>query len=100
MFDAAHAALLSAKAGVNPAVTKTHRGLISAFGEHLVKTGLMPVELGRSLNQVEQMRLLADYTGDEVDIDNAKKALDQAEAFLAAVRNFCPCNLTSKTCHQ
>lgn len=38
MFDAAHAALLWAGARVNPAETKTHRGLIAAFGEHLVKT--------------------------------------------------------------
>ena len=98
MFDAAHAALFRANSGVNPAVTKTHRGLIAAFGEHLVKTELMPVELGRSLNQVEQMRLLADYTGDEVDVENATKAVVQAEAFLAAVRIFCFGDISSSAC--
>jgi len=90
MFDAAHAALISANAGTNPATTKTHRGLIAAFGEHLVKTGLLPVELGRSLNQVERMRLLADYTGEEVDIDNAKKAVSQADNFVSAVQQRFP----------
>ena len=28
-------------AAINVAVTKTHRGLIAAFGEHLVKTELL-----------------------------------------------------------
>ncbi len=41
MFDAAHAALLIANPSTNPATTKTHRGLIAAFGEHLVKTGML-----------------------------------------------------------
>ena len=41
MFDAAHAALLSTSLTINVAVTKTHRGLIAAFGEHLVKTELL-----------------------------------------------------------
>ena len=44
MFNAAHAAIFSANSNVNPATIKTHRGLIAAFGEHLVKTGLLPVE--------------------------------------------------------
>ncbi|WPL16530.1 HEPN domain protein [Thiorhodovibrio winogradskyi] len=57
MFDAAHAALLHADPGLNPATTKTHRGLIAAFGEQLVMTGLIPADLGRSINQVERIRL-------------------------------------------
>ena len=100
MFDAAHAALFSFNAGINPAFTKTHRGLIAAFGEHLVKPGLLPIELGRSLNQVERIRLLADYTGDEVDVENTKKAVEQAEVFLSAVKNFCSDDFTSRTCQQ
>lgn len=53
MFDAAHAALLWAGAHVNPAETKTHRGLIAAFGEHLVKPALLTADLGKALNQVD-----------------------------------------------
>ena len=85
MFDAAHAALLIANPSTNPATTKTHRGLIAAFGEHLVKTGMLAAELGRSLNQVERVRLLADYTGDEIEESDARQAVSQAEAFIAAV---------------
>lgn len=85
MFDAAHAALLDADASLNPATTKTHRGLIAAFGEQLVKTGRVTTELGRSLNQVERVRLLADYTGEAVDAEKAQWAIDQAERFIAAI---------------
>jgi uncharacterized protein (UPF0332 family) len=82
MFDAAHAALLRSSTHINPAETKTHSGLISAFGKHLVKPGLIPADLGRSLNQVEHVRLLADYTGEAITLDKAAWAISQADAFL------------------
>ena len=86
MFDAAHAALLRCGAPVNPAETKTHRGLIAAFGQYLVKPGLFSADLGRSLNQVERVRLLADYTGEEVDTERTVWVVEQAESFLEAVQ--------------
>ncbi|MFZ5593776.1 MAG: HEPN domain-containing protein [Pseudomonadota bacterium] len=87
MFDAAHAALLWASVHVNPAETKTHHGLIAAFGKHLVKTGLLAADLGKALNQVERVRLLADYTGEEVDEEKARWAVEQAELFLESVKH-------------
>ena len=86
MFDAAHAALLWAGARVNPAETKTHRGLIAAFGEHLVKTARLTADVGKALNQVERIRLLADYTGEEVAADKARWAVEQAGAFVGTVQ--------------
>lgn len=86
MFDAAHAALIWSGSKVNPAKTKTHSGLIAAFGEQLVKKELLPVQLGKALNQVERIRLLADYTGDEVTKDKSKWAVDQAIAFVDHVQ--------------
>jgi uncharacterized protein (UPF0332 family) len=86
MFDAAHAALLAANIGIADTSVKTHAGLISAFGKHLVQAGLVDVEHGRSFNQVQRLRQLADYTGDPVSVDDAAWALDQAEAFVAAVK--------------
>ena len=85
MFDAAHAALLQVDSSLNPATVKTHRGLIAAFGEHLIKTGLTTAGVGRSLNQVEHVRLLADYTGEEIDVARAEWAIDQARQFIDAV---------------
>ena len=85
MFDAARAALLSIQTPVPTEVARTHSGLITAFSLHLVKTGLVAVEHGRSLNKVEDLRLIADYKGDPVTLENAAWALEQAEKFLAAV---------------
>ena len=87
MFDAAHAALLRHQPGINPAETRTHNGLITAFGKHLIKTGLMTPELGRVLNQVEQIRLLADYTGEEIEPDKAAWAVEQATVFVETIQN-------------
>jgi len=86
MFDAARAALLSTGAPVPAEVARTHSGLIAAFSLHLVKPGLVAVEHGRSLNKVEDLRLIADYRGDPVTLDNAAWALEQAKAFLGAVQ--------------
>lgn len=52
-------------------LTGKHRGLIGVFGEHLVKTGLVAPELGRSLNTVENTRSLADYSGNGISFDDA-----------------------------
>lgn len=88
MFDAAHAALLHDDPSLNPASTKTHRGLIAAFGERLVKTGRVPADFGRSINQVERIRLLADYTGEGIDREKARWVVDQADAFLVQMECF------------
>jgi uncharacterized protein (UPF0332 family) len=86
MFDAAQAALLAANVGAAATTTKTHRGLISAFGQHLVLGGHVSAELGSSLNKVERLRLLADYTGDPVSDEDSAWALKQAEIFVNAIR--------------
>ena len=45
MFYSAQAALLTKKLSFS-----SHKGVISAFGEHFVKTGVFPKEFGRELN--------------------------------------------------
>jgi uncharacterized protein (UPF0332 family) len=57
MFDASRAALIAAGFAELAITTKKHSDLISAFSFHLVKTGKLPIELGRSLNKVEDIRL-------------------------------------------
>jgi uncharacterized protein (UPF0332 family) len=86
MFDAARAALLASGAPVEPEIARTHNGLISAFSLHLVKTGQVPVALGKALNRAEELRLLADYKGDPVDEENACWAVSQAQAFVKAMQ--------------
>jgi uncharacterized protein (UPF0332 family) len=86
MFDAARAALLASNAPVEAEIARTHGGLISAFSLHLVKTGRIPVELGKALNRAEELRLAADYKGDSVDTDATLWVVRQAREFVEAMR--------------
>lgn len=86
MFDAARAALLWSGGQVSPTVAKTHSGLIAAFSLHLVKTGRLSVELGKTLNRAAEIRMIADYTGDEVTVDKAQWVIDQAGLFIEVVQ--------------
>jgi len=90
MFDAARSALLASGASAEPEVIRTHNGLISAFSQHLVKTGRVSIESGRALNKVEELRLAADYKGDRVQIDDAAWAVSQAEAFVQTMQTTFP----------
>ncbi len=85
MFDAARAALIASKAPVPPEIAKTHSGLISAFSLHLVKSGRFPVELGRSFNKIEDLRLVADYKGDPIESEDAQWAVQQSQQFVAQI---------------
>lgn len=82
MFYAAHAAL--EHRGVETASSK-HGTLVRRFGEHLVKTGILPRALGTSLNAVLELRQKADYGSGEVARVDAERSLREAEAFVAAV---------------
>jgi uncharacterized protein (UPF0332 family) len=86
MFDAARAALIGCGVPADQAVAKTHSGLIAAFGLHLVKTGRLPADLGKALNRASEVRLAADYTGDVIDAAQARRVVEQAGAFIAAIR--------------
>ena len=87
IFSAARAALLASSAPVHAEVARTHSGLISAFSLHLVKPGILPVELGRAFNKALEIRQVADYRGDPVAPDKAEWILRQAESFLATVKS-------------
>lgn len=86
MFDAARAALLASNAPVKPDIGKTHRGLINAFSEHLIKSGPISKAMGRLLKRAEEIRVVADYSIDSVEPDDAREIVEQAETFVAAMR--------------
>jgi uncharacterized protein (UPF0332 family) len=54
---------------------------------HIVSSDKISRELGRAFNEVEQLRLLADYTGEEITSEQVSSALKKAEAFVTAIRN-------------
>ncbi len=39
----------------------SHKGVISAFGEHFIKTDIFPKEMGRELNRAFEKRQIGDY---------------------------------------
>lgn len=97
MFNAAHAALLWSGASINPGETKKHNSLIAAFGKHLVLTGILPSELGKAFNKAENVRILADYTGEEIEAEKAAEIIELADQFLAAIESkFAPASLSLK----
>ena len=56
MFYSAEAVLLTKNLSFS-----SHRGVISAFGEYLVKTDIFPRAMGRELNRAFEKRQLGDY---------------------------------------
>ena len=56
MFYAAQAALLTKGLSFS-----SHKGVISGFGEHLIKTGVFPKDMGRELNRAFEKRQIGDY---------------------------------------
>lgn len=87
MHYAARAALIE-QGFSEQAFSKTHSGLIGAFGDRIVQAGLIASEHGRALNLVERWRLRADYSAVAVSEETSKEAFARAEAFVDAVRNW------------
>jgi uncharacterized protein (UPF0332 family)/predicted nucleotidyltransferase len=85
MFYAARAAL--EHRGIEVASSK-HGTLVRRFGEHLVKTGLLPRALGTSLSGILELRQKGDYGRAEVALADAERAMSEAEAFVKAVERF------------
>ena len=56
MFYAAQAVLLTKKLTFS-----SHKGVISAFGKHFIKTEIFPKEMGRELNRAFEKRQIGDY---------------------------------------
>lgn len=78
MFYAAEAVLLTKSLSFS-----SHKGVISAFGEHFVKSGIFPKDMGRELNRAFEKRQLGDYEYTFViSEDEAKEILDKSKDFV------------------
>ena len=86
MFDAAHAALFSLGIEGVTAPIKSHGILVSRFGQHVVLPGHLSATHGEAINKAQRFREIADYSGDPVSLSNAEWIVEQAAAFVAAVR--------------
>lgn len=83
MHDAARAAL--AHGAPDETFPKSHSGLIAAFSQQWVKTGRVPIDLGRAFNRAADLRLLADYAAAVIDSGTALSTVEWAAEFVDAI---------------
>ena len=76
LFHAVSALLIKDKHKVG-----THKGAVLMFGQHYVKTGVFPAEVGRLYSQLQSMREKADYSctweASEADVRPRIEAVQQ-----------------------
>lgn len=86
MFHAATAALL------DKAIKRhSHQGLISAFGQFLVKEGKVEPKFHRYIAEAFDLRQESDYQPvAEVTESQAGKVLERAKEFVETCRGLCP----------
>jgi uncharacterized protein (UPF0332 family) len=78
MFYAAEAVLLTKGLSFS-----SHKGVISAFGEHFVKTDVFSREMGRELNRAFEKRQIGDYEYTFViSEDEAEQMLESGTEFV------------------
>ena len=64
----------------------SHRGVISAFGEHFIKPGIFPREMGKELNRAFEKRQLSDYEYIFViSRDEAREMLEKGKIFTEGI---------------
>jgi uncharacterized protein (UPF0332 family) len=84
MFLMAEAALLTKNIR-----SSSHKGVISLFGEHFAKTGILESHTGRMLNSAYDRRIVGDYgVGVSVAQDEAEYLLDSAQDFVRQVKAY------------
>lgn len=84
MFFVAEAALLT-----KDLKASSHKGVISLFGEHFVKTEIFERELGKALNDAYDKRVIGDYgVGFTVTRAEAEDLLETAQNFIQKIKMY------------
>jgi uncharacterized protein (UPF0332 family) len=84
MFFMSEAALLTKSLSAS-----SHKGVISLFGEHFVRTGIFERDLGKALNDAYDKRLVGDYgVGFTITEQQAKDSLETALNFVQKLRDY------------
>ena len=84
MFFMAEAMLLSKNL-----TASSHKGVISLFGEHFVKTKIFDRNMGKALNDAYDKRLVGDYgVGFIVDEQQAQDLLETARNFVGKLKDY------------
>ncbi len=84
MFFTAEAVLLT-----KSLTASSHKGVISLFGEHFVKTKILERNLGKALNDAYDKRLVGDYgVGFTITEQQAKDLLKTAQDFVQKLKSY------------
>ena len=84
MFFMSEAALLTKSLSAS-----SHKGVISLFGEHFVKTEIFERNFGKALNDAYDKRLVGDYgVGFTVTDQQANESLETARNFVQKLRDY------------
>lgn len=69
--------------------SKTHQGTMVKFHELFIKTGKLPIELGKMLNETFEKRQFGDYDIDaHISYEDAKKVLTNTELFIEKIKSY------------
>jgi uncharacterized protein (UPF0332 family) len=82
MFHAARAALLS----IGRPAEGRHGTIIAQFGLNFCKDGPLPTELGRAMNEAQELRVEGDYGAGTASASEVAAYVVKAEQFVTAVR--------------
>ena len=67
----------------------SHKGVISLFGKHFVKTKILGRDLGKALNDAYDKRLVGDYgVGFTVTKEQAQDLLETARNFVQKLKSY------------
>jgi uncharacterized protein (UPF0332 family) len=84
MFFMAEAVLLTKNL-----TAPSHKGVISLFGKHFIKTGIFARDLGKALSDAYDKRLMGDYgVGFLVTEEEAKDLLETARNFVQNLKAY------------
>ena len=82
MFHTARAALVN----IGKAADGRHGTIIAQFGLQFCKNGPLPTELGRAINEAQELRVESDYGAGTPDASEIAAYVAKAEQFVAAVK--------------
>lgn len=67
----------------------SHKGVISLFGEHFIKTGIFDKEIGKAINDAYDKRLIGDYgIGFSITEAEARDLLEIAKNFVQKLKDY------------
>lgn len=83
VFDAMRAVLDDR--GIDVGRVKTHRGLMIAFEQNVVKPGVLKREVATAILKASELRRVSDYDAEaEISVDDVRGTLSAVESFVKA----------------